>query len=55
MKREKYKINEIKEDTDEHAVTESQKNVSDRPQKQAQEAEMIEEEFVILIRFQASQ
>lgn len=55
MKREKYKINEIKEDIDEHAVTESEKNVSDRPQKQVQEAEMIDEEFVILIRFQASE
>lgn len=34
MKGEKYKINEIKKDIDEHSVSESQKNVSDRPQKQ---------------------
>jgi len=39
MKEEKYKINEIREDIDEHAVSESQMNVTDRPQKQAQGAE----------------
>lgn len=48
MKGEKDNINEIKEDVDEHAVSESQKNVSDRPQKQAQGAELIEEEFATL-------
>ena len=48
MKGEKYKINEIKEDVGEHAVSESQKNVTDKPQKQAQGAELIEDEFAML-------
>lgn len=48
MKGEKYKISEIKEDIDEHPVSESQKNVTDRPQKQVQGAELIEEEFATL-------
>lgn len=48
MKGEKYKVNEIKVGIDEHTVSESQKNVSDRSQKQAQGAELIEVEFATL-------
>lgn len=48
MKGEKYKINEIKKDIDEHSVSESQKNISDRPQKQVQGTELIEKEFATL-------
>lgn len=46
MKGEKYKINEIKKDIDEHSVSESQKNVSDRPQKQVQGTELIEKNLL---------
>lgn len=35
MKRGKYTINEIKDDIDEQAVSESLKSVTDRAQKQA--------------------
>lgn len=48
MKGEKYKINEIKKAVDEHSASESQKSVSDRPQKQVQGAELIEKVFATL-------
>lgn len=48
MKGEKYKINEIKKAIDEHSASESQKSVSDRPQKQVQGAELIEKVFATL-------
>lgn len=48
MKGEKYKINEIKKDIDEHSLSESQNNVSDRSQKQMQGTELIEKECATL-------
>lgn len=41
MEGEKCKINEI-EDREEHAVSENRENVSDRPKKQVQRAELID-------------